>query len=290
MGMSKLKGTERASLIPKTAGISLKQEHFKEIAETQPDVGFLELRIDNCHGNGLELYFLEQVKEYYNFSFNNLGALLGSSQRLSKGYLEKIKALTDKFNPLYISDYVSCSLLKGAHISGLLPLPYNEKTLNVLCDNISRIQDYLSRQILIENPLSHLAFKGTMDEPEFLMRVVERTGCNMLLNVSNIFVNSVNHNFNPKNYIDLISANIVKQIHLSGFTETEINGNKWIVSTCDNSICEEVWGLYSYTISEKGYVPTLIEWDCNLPNLKNLIVEAGKCNKIIKFYSFKNAA
>jgi uncharacterized protein (UPF0276 family) len=276
--------------VPEKSGIGLRSQHYKEILEKRPQVGFLEIHPENYFGSGIEIHILEQLKENYPLSFHAVGLSLGSSQSVSKKHLQKLKDLTDKFCPIHISDHASWSISGNAHLNDLLPLPYNEETLNHLADNISKTQDFLSRQIFLENPSTYLEFKGSMSEAEFLTRAVEKTGCKLLLDINNIFVNSINHNFDPKCYIDLISANIIGEIHLAGHSIVMIEGKEKRIDSHNNYISEEVWELYTYTVAEKGYLPTLIEWDADLPALEKLVSQANKCDQIIKHYLYKDAA
>ncbi|WP_053332621.1 DUF692 domain-containing protein [Candidatus Jidaibacter acanthamoebae] len=290
MGIPELKYIESVPAILQQSGISLKQKYFKEIIDISPEIGFLKIDIEKCLNEGVILHVLERIKDKYLFSFHSNNLLLSSNQGTLNDKLIKLKILAEKFNLLNISMSATWSVLKGIPAVDFLPFPYNEKNLNIISDNVMRIQDYLSRQILIENPMSYFEFKGNISEPEFFMRMVERTGCSLLLNLNNIYANSINHNFNPKNYVDIISDNIIKEIHISGHTKAKVNGKEKIIDISNNKISKEVWELYSYTILEKGCIPTLVKWDYNLPEFSELLAEVNKCNEILKLNSYRNAA
>jgi len=290
MYASNINSSENLGPVPAKTGIGLRSPHFQDMIMKKPEIGFLEIHPENYFAGGIENYTLEKLTDKYSLSFHSVGLSLGASQQVDKTHLKKIKALIDKYQPIYISDHASWSASGNAHLQDLLPLPYNEETLKNICENISITQDHFGRQIFIENPSTYLQFKGTMSEPEFLTRAVENTGCKLLLDVNNIYVNSINHGFNPKAYLDLIAANIIGEVHLAGHSKIEVDGIEMRLDTHNDYVCKEVWALYEFLISEKGPLPTLIEWDADLPKLEDLVLEAQKCDEIIKRNVYKDAA
>lgn len=194
----------------------------------------------------------------------------------------------DEFDPLFVSEHISWVSVGSVYLNDLLPLPYTQESLNVLCHNIDKTQEFLGRQILVENPSTYIQYKhAQMSEPDFIKQVIQRTGCGLLLDVNNVYVSSKNLKQNPYDYLDQIQPNWVQEIHLAGhFTREFENKRTIIVDTHDTFVCDDVWDLYAYTIQKMGAKPTLIEWDSNLPNVKTLIGESHKaryiCDNILK--------
>lgn len=290
MGRSELNYIDSFTAISCKAGISLRQKYFKEITQALPNLGFVNIDIEDCINKGITISVLEELKEHYKFTFSCKHLLFNINSGITAEKLNKLKVLVNKFNPLNISMQALWSPLQGVGAIGLLPLIYTDKTLNLICKNVSKIQDYLSRQLIIRNPASIFEFKGNMSEPEFLMRVVEKTGCNLALDINNIYTNSVNFNFEARSYIDIISDNIIKEIHLAGHTRVKINGKEKIINSGNNKINKEIWDLYSYTLAEKGYRPTCIDWNEDLSSFNHLLSEVDMCNDILRFYSYRYAA
>jgi uncharacterized protein len=270
--------------IPFSAGIGLRHPHFKEILYNKPDIGWLEIHPENFFGDGQGLEYLEEISKIYPISFHCVGLSLGSYDSVSKEHLKKLRQLTNRFKPALISDHVSWSVSGNAHLNDLLPLPYNNESLGYISDNIKKTQEFLGRQILVENPTAYLRFKAsTITEPDFLTSIVDNTGCKLLLDINNVYVNSQNHKFDPKKYIDLISANMIGEIHLAGHQRNKIDDSRSIIiDSHNNKVCDAVWQLYDYCIKRNGKFPTLIEWDDDIPDLRVLISEHDKANQHMK--------
>ena len=182
-----------------------------------------------------------------------------------------------------ISDHASWSRSGNAHLGDLLPLPYNDESLFRLADNISRTQDFLKRHILIENPSTYLSFNtDTYTEPEFLNKSVKKTGCGLLLDINNIYVRSHNHGFNPYDYIDEINGEHIQEIHLAGHIVQQFPHQTLLIDTHSQIVCNAVWDLYDYTIKKYGHIPTLIEWDENVPEFAILAAEAFKAKDYLR--------
>jgi len=273
-----------------SVGIGLRTPHYKEILSKKPALQFLEVHPENYFGNGPQVKYLEEIAQIYPISFHGVGLSLGSSEGICNWHLQKLKDLVERFKPCKISEHASWSMSGNAHLNDLLPLPYNEESIQVLVNNIKKTQDFLGREILLENPSSYLSFKGDMPEYDFMNEVVKRTGCGLLLDINNIYVNSQNHNFVARNYIDNIDSNTVGEVHLAGHRISEIKGKEIRIDTHDDVVDSRVWDLYEYFISEKGVKSTLIEWDQNIPSLDDLVCEANKAHQIQKLWSEKNAA
>ncbi len=271
-------------------GIGLRKPHYRSLSENNPDIQFLEVHSENYFGFGPEVDLLQAIGKQYPISLHGVGLSLGSAEGIQISHLESLKRLVDLINPLFVSDHASWSLIGNAHLNDLLPFPYNEESLKVVCDNVSQTQDFLGRQILIENPSTYMAFKGDMPEYEFMLQVADRTKCKILLDVNNIYVNSKNHNFDSYNYISKFKADLIGEIHLAGHSVNSINGQEIRIDTHDNVVVEAVWDLYKFTVKTLGIIPTLIEWDQNIPSLEILLGEASKAAKIQTESLQRNAA
>ena len=269
-----------ASPIPAQVGIGLRTPHYRELLETLPPIGWFEVHSENYFGDGGQpLYFLEKFRSHYPMSLHGVGLSLGSTDPLNATHLKKLKALADRFEPGLISDHLCWSSVGGQFLNDLLPLPYTEEALNHVIMRVREAQDYLCRQILVENVSSYVQYKhSTIAEWEFLAEVARRAGCGILLDVNNIYVSSENHGFDPLVYIDAIPADAVQEIHLAGF---DSNGD-CLIDTHGKPVCEAVWQLYAYTIEHLGAKPTLIEWDTDIPPLSVLLGEVWKAEEILE--------
>jgi uncharacterized protein len=261
-------------------GIGLRKPHYRALSENNPDIQFLEVHSENYFGFGPEVDLLQAIGKQYPISLHGVGLSLGSAEGIQSAHLESLKRLVDLINPLFVSDHASWSLTGNAHLNDLLPLPYNEESLKVICDNVAQTQDFLGRQILLENPSTYMAFKDDMPEYEFMLQVAEKTKCKILLDVNNIYVNSKNYNFDPYNYIKQFTANIIGEIHLAGHSVNNIDGQEIRIDTHDNLVVSDVWDLYKFTMQTLGIIPTLIEWDQNIPELEVLLGETKKAARI----------
>ena len=267
------------TLIPASAGIGLRSFHFREILEEKPPVAWMETHPENYFGEGgAPLRFLEQIRSLYPLSFHGVGLSLGSSDPLNLTHLKKLKALFDRFEPVFISEHLSWSSVSGRFLNELLPLPYTPESLEQVCSKIDEIQDTLKRPLLIENITRYLTWRAsTLPEGEFMAEVVQRTGCRILLDINNVSVNALNHRFDPLDYLKTIPAQAVQEIHLAGFDRF----GTWVIDTHGQRVHQEVWELYRWVIDHFGPRPTLIEWDTNLPPLHVLVEEAEKAEKLL---------
>lgn len=264
------------------AGIGLRGKHYEDILEQNPHIGFIEVHPENYFGGGRHRHYLGKARELYPLSLHAVGLSLGSDQPVDRDHLKKFRELIDIYEPFQISDHVSWSASGNAHLHDLLPLPYTAETLGRLCDNIERTQEFFGRKILIENPSSYIAYAiDEMSEWEFINEAARRTGCHILLDVNNIYVQSFNHGIDARQYIDGINAAKVREIHLAGHTEREFDDGKLLVDTHNRPVRPEVWDLYGYAVARLGPVPTLIEWDGDIPDLSVLVGESDKAQKII---------
>ncbi len=261
------------------AGIGLRTPHYQSILAEAPAVSFLEVHSENYFGEGGQpLNYLARFREDYAISMHGVGLSLGSADRPDAEHLRKLKRLVNAIEPALISEHLCWSSIAGRHLNDLLPLPYTPEALDSVVANVLEMQDVLKRKILVENVSSYLQFSdSTMAEWEFVGDVARRAGCGILLDVNNIYVNAMNHDFDPLIYLDAIAIGSVGEIHLAGFQDT----GEILIDTHGAPVCDEVWALYEYAIARFGPVPTLIEWDTDIPALGVLLAEASKANRIL---------
>jgi hypothetical protein len=265
--------------IDSRAGIGLRPRHYREIVATRPDVAFLEIHAENYFAaGGQPLAFLEKLRASCPLSVHGVGLSLGSTDPLDVAHLDKLARLVDRFQPSLISEHLCWCSVGGRHFNDLLPLPFTDEAAAHVSRRISQAQDYLGRQILIENLSSYLEFADAeMPEWEFLSEVSRRSGCGILLDVNNIYVSSRNHGFDPHRYLRCVPLAPVKEIHLAGF---ESNG-QCLIDTHSKPVADAVWGLYREAIARFGPTPTLIEWDTDVPELAVLVEEARRADAIL---------
>ena len=268
---------------PPSAGIGLRTPHYREILESQPDVGWLEVHSENYFGRGGQpLYYLERMRQRYALSLHGVGLSLGSADGLRHCHLVQLKALADRFEPMLVSDHLCWGAIGARHLNDLLPLPYTDEALDLVCANVSEAQDFLCRQILVENVSSYLQFSAScIPEWEFIAEVARRTGCGLLVDVNNIYVSAINHGFDPLRYLDAIPASAVHEIHLAGFDSNGV----CLIDTHGKPVAGPVWNLYGEALSRVGPVRTLIEWDTDVPPLAVLLDEARKAQDILDQWS-----
>ena len=283
-----LKSYGKAKPIPAHAGIGLRAEHYQEILETLPDIGWMEVHSENYFGDGgRPLHYLEKFSERYPLSLHGVGMSIGSTDEINVDHLDKLKKLIHQFQPGLVSEHLSWGSFQGRHFNDLFPMPYTIEALDHMVRQVSFVQEYLDRQILVENVSSYLQFEcSTILEWDFLTELAERSGCGILLDVNNIYVNAHNHHFNAERYIEAIPRNFVKEIHLAGHTVKELENNKILIDTHNQLVTDKVWALYKKAIQRFGAIPTLIEWDTDLPTLEVLLSEAYKAEQILQSFQF----
>ncbi len=267
-------------------GIGLRHPYYEEAVETDLNLGWLEVHPENFFGGGLPRHYLTEARARYPLSLHAVGLSLGSTAPVCEEHLRQFKDLIDIYQPFNVSDHASWSASGNAHLNDLLPLPYNRETLDTLARNVERTQEYLGRQILVENPSTYVAFEGNeMHEDVFMNTLAEVTGCGILLDINNIYVQAQNHGYDAWRYIDTIDARHVGEMHLAGHIERETSGGVILVDTHSRPVKNDVWDLYEHAVRKlmpaKGAVPTLIEWDQDFPTLAALVGEADKARAII---------
>lgn len=249
---------------------------MRELLETHPDVGWLEVHSENFFGDGgAPIQYLLRAREDYPVSLHGVGLSLGSSDALDTTHLSRLARLIDTVEPALISEHLSWGSVGGIHFNDLLPLPYTEEALNQFCDRVVQVQDILDRKILIENPSSYIRYRhSTIPEAEFLTAISERAGAGLLLDVNNVYVSASNHGFDPLEYLAAIPGELVEEIHLAGHTLKEFPDGEFRIDDHASPVSDEVWSLFADTLVLIGQKPTLIEWDAELPPLDRLVREA----------------
>ncbi|MGH8580578.1 MAG: MNIO family bufferin maturase [Gammaproteobacteria bacterium] len=270
--------------IPARAGIGLRHPHYEAVLESLPKLGWFEVHSENYFGaGGPALHYLEQVRNRYPLSLHGVGLSLGSTDEINVRHLEKLKRLVARFEPGLVSEHLCWSSVGGRYLNDLLPLPYTEEALVHVVGRIGWVQDYLGREILIENLSSYLEYaESTMPEWEFLVEVSSRSGCGILLDVNNIYVSAKNHGFDAYAYIARIPGELVQEIHLAGCVSHGNGSAEILIDAHSTPLAEEVWRLYGWTVDRIGRKPTLIEWDSELPQLDVLLNEAYRAERILE--------
>ncbi|MFM5585992.1 DUF692 domain-containing protein [Aeromonas rivipollensis] len=262
-------------------GIGLRPPHYDEIRQTLPGVGWLEVHSENYferHGKDFEV--LAELAGHYPVSLHGVGMSLGSADPLDPAHLRQLAALVAAISPVRVSEHLSWGSIGGRYFNDLLPMPYTREALSHMSDKIERVQQALGRQLLIENPSSYLQLPGEMGEAEFLAELARRSGCGVLLDLNNLFVSSVNHGLDCADYLATIELGMVGEIHLAGFTDKELPQGHLYIDTHSAPVAEPVWALYRQVCGLSA-IPTLIEWDLEIPPLPVLLEEAGRANAIL---------
>jgi len=270
--------------IPACAGIGLRAVHFQDVLATRPMLGWLEVHPENYFGaGGKPLHYLEQIRALYPLSLHGVGLSMGSTDPLNSAHLDKLKELIRRFEPALISEHVSWGSVGGRYHNDLLPLPYTEEALDHMVQRVSQVQDYLGRQILIENVSSYLQYTvSAIPEWEFVAELAKRAGCGLLLDVNNIYVNACNHGFEAEIFLAAVPRDLVQEIHLAGFTVNNLGDGEILIDTHSRPVCTAVWALYRQAVQRFGATPTLIEWDADLPPLETLLDEARRADAILE--------
>lgn len=270
------------SPIPARAGIGLRAQHYRQVIEARPAIGWFEVHSENYFGEGGKPHFyLEKIRGDYPLSLHGVGLSIGSADALNYRHLEKLKALIRRYEPGLVSEHLSWGSTGGLYLNDLLPLPYMEAALQHMISRVNEVQDYLGRQILIENVSSYMQFSSsTISEWDFLARLAQHSGCGILLDINNIYVNAFNHGFDAHEYIQSIPKAAVQEIHLAGHTVNRVDDIDIIIDSHDAHVSEEVWALYGKAIRIFDDVPVLIEWDSSIPDLGVLLEEASMADHI----------
>ena len=269
--------------IPAAAGIGLRGPHHDAFLSGGPAVPWLETHSENYFAeDGIPVQALERIRANYPLSLHGVGLSIGSVDPLDSDHLTKLRRLVKRLEPGLVSEHLSWGSIGGAHLNDLLPLPYTEEALAHMVGRVAQVQDFLGTQILIENVSSYLEYSSsTIPEWDFLAAVARESGCGILLDINNIYVNACNHGFTASDYLEAIPVEPVAEMHLAGHSVQRYDQCDILVDTHNAPVCEEVWTLYEQAVQRFGAVPTLIEWDSDLPSVDALIGEAQRAQRVL---------
>lgn len=261
-------------------GLGLRREHYETVVRESPAVDWFEIISENYMvPGGRPLHYLDRIRERYPLVMHGVSMSLGSTQRLNRRYLRDLRNLITRVEPAFVSDHLCWTGVDGLNLHDLLPLPYTGEALSHVASRIHEVQDQLRCRLLIENPSSYLAYRHSeMPEWEFLAALVRTTGCELLLDVNNVYVSSVNHGFSALEYLRGLPGSQIRQIHLAG--HRRVGG--LLVDTHDGPVCDAVWALYREAVRLFGAVPTMIERDGNIPELDVLLTELQRARAIVE--------
>jgi len=269
------------SVLPARAGLGLKPQHYREVLETSPPVGFFEVHAENYMGAGGPPHrYLEQIRARYPLSVHGVGLSIGGDQPLDRTHLARLCRLIERYGPESFSEHLAWSTHETVFLNDLLPVPYDRPTLRRVCEHIDDVQDALGRRMLLENPSTYITFEQScLSEIDFLSEIVCRTGCGLLLDVNNVFVSAINHAYDAKAYLDAFPAEYVGEIHLAGFAEDhDDDGSPLLIDTHNTPVADIVWTLFEHALDRTGSVPTLIEWDNDVPGFPVLMNEVRRAD------------
>lgn len=272
------------SRIPPRGGVGLKAEHYRTIIDTSPDVGFFEVHAENYMGAGGPPHrYLSAIRERYPLSLHGVGLSIGADRPLDEGHLRRLRELIRRYEPGLFSEHLAWSSHEDGFLNDLLPVPYTAQTLARVVEHIDLVQTALGRQMLLENPSTYVAFvESTYSEIDFIAEVVRRTGCGLLLDVNNVFVASTNQQWDPVAYIQGYPLAHVREIHLAGHKrEADEKDRPLLIDTHDRPVDDIVWNLYGLAVRLAGPMPTLIEWDADVPAWATLEREARRAESIM---------
>lgn len=269
--------------LPPAAGIGLRQPHYRLVRQTRPAIGWLEVHSENFFADGgPELALLDALRPDYPLSLHGVGLSLGSADDRDERFAEhlgRLGRLAARCEPAAISEHLCWGAIGDRHLNDLLPLPYTEEALTVVCRRVQQAQEALRRPILVENVSSYLRYRhSTMPEGEFVGEVARRTGCGILLDINNVYVSAANHGFDAHSYLRALPAERIGEIHLAGHDDCD----GLLIDTHGAPVCDAVWSLYAEALALVGPKPTLIEWDIDIPVLDVLLDEAGKAQRLLE--------
>ena len=268
-----------ASALPDGGGVGLKPEHIDEILRDRPALGFFEIHAENYMGAGGPPHRrLEAIRARYPLSLHGVGLSIGSPKRLDRDHLGRLAELAKRYQPGLVSEHLAWSSHDDGYLNDLLPLPYTPRTRAAVCAHVDEVQEALDRPMLLENPSTYVVFKeSTIAETDFIREIARRTGCGLLLDVSNVLVSATNRGFDARAYLDAFPLDQVGEIHLAGFAEGEDDaGHRVLIDAHDSPVREQVWDLYGEVIARRGPTPTLVEWDNDVPQWSVLLGEARR--------------
>jgi uncharacterized protein len=266
------------------AGTSFKHEHLLAILEDGTQDGFFEIHAENYMGaGGPPHHALEQIRRDYPVSLHGVAMSIGGPQSLDPHHLERFRALVERYEPALVSEHLAWSTHEVTYFNDLLPLPYTEATLRRVSEHIDQVQRAIRRPLLLENPSTYVVFQdSTMSETDFIRGIAQRTGCGLLLDVNNVFVSATNHGYSALDYLSDFPIEHVGEIHLAGHAEqVDDEGDRLLIDSHDGPVADAVWKLFEIVLSRSGPIPTLVEWDSNIPDWPFLKAEALAAREIL---------
>ncbi len=270
--------------LPPHAGIGLKPQHFHEVLTRRPELGFFEVHAENYMVDGGPMHhWLGRIRERYPLSLHGVGLSLGAEAPPDEAHLDRLAQLIERCQPASFSEHLAWSSHGGVFYNDLLPVAYDRATLDRVCRHVDRVQERLRLRLLLENPSTYVEFqRSTMPETAFLREVLRRTGCGLLLDVTNAYVSCTNHGRDAAAYLNELPLDAVGEVHLAGFaTDEDAAGDPLLIDSHGCAVAEAVWGLYAGVIGRLGAVPTLLERDHDVPSLAALLAEAGRAEALM---------
>ena len=269
--------------LPAAPGLGFKPEHFPAIRETRPELGFFEIHAENYMGAGGPPHRqLTALRRDYAISLHGVGLSIGGPGRLDRDHLARLRVLVDRYQPESFSEHLAWSSHGAEYLNDLLPLPYTTETLTIICNHIDEVQETLGRQMLLENPATYVLFEqSTLPETDFLSEIARRTGCGLLLDINNVFVSCTNHHADPRAYLAAFPLARVGEIHLGGHASEDLPSGPLLIDDHGSPVADPVWTLYAETVARTGPLPTLIEWDNDVPPFAELLAEAQRAGAIL---------
>lgn len=261
-------------------GVGLRAPHYAALLERRPPLAFVEAHAENYFAaGGPALAWLERVRREYPLSLHGVGLSLGSTDPLDEAHLARLEELVRRFEPVLVSEHLCWSSAGGRHANDLLPLPHTREAVDHVVGRIQGVQERLRRPLLVENITAYVRLGASqMEEAQFVAEVVRRSGCRLLLDLSNVWVNACNHGFDARRYLQALEAGSVAEIHLAGYEE----GEAGLLDTHSRPVSGQVWDLFAHALERLGELPTLIEWDADIPPLDVLLGEASKARALLE--------
>jgi len=269
--------------LPALPGLGFKPEHFRDIAANPGAVAFFEVHAENYMGaGGAPHAMLSRLCQDHALSIHGVGLSIGGASGLDHDHLMRLRQLVDRYRPASFSEHLAWSSHGAAWLNDLLPLPYTTETLATVCAHVNAVQEALGLKMLLENPATYVTFESsTWAETDFLSEVVRRTGCGLLLDVNNVFVSATNHRFDARSYLANFPFQAVGEIHLAGHDAEELPSGTLLIDSHGRAVADPVWTLYAEVLARTGPLPTLIEWDTDVPDFAVLLAEAERARVIL---------
>jgi uncharacterized protein (UPF0276 family) len=269
--------------LPALPGVGFKPAHFSAIRSDATGIGFLEVHAENYMGaGGLPHAQLTALRADHALSVHGVGLSIGGQRGLDRDHLRRLRVLCDRYEPESFSEHLAWASHGGEFLNDLLPLPYTAETLAIVCDHVDAVQEALGRRMLLENPATYLLFEeSVIPETAFLAEVARRTGCGLLLDVNNVFVSCTNHGTNPRDWLAEFPLHLVGEVHLGGHEAEELPSGPLLIDNHGAPVADAVWALYAEVIGQAGPLPTLVEWDNDVPDWPVLQAEAARAGAIL---------